>query len=84
MHLTRYRWNFSAIFYGIILSNPVAYLGRARQRRNHGKIVPDYSAFWKRKSIGKPNRAPLQLPIRIAERNRAFKLAGRIQDVNLA
>jgi len=27
-HLTRYRWNFSAIFYGIIPSNPVAHLGR--------------------------------------------------------
>src|SRR5512132_3174663 len=39
--LTRYRWNLSVKFYGIIPSNPLAPLGRARQKRNHGRIVPE-------------------------------------------
>jgi hypothetical protein len=29
-HLTRYGWNFSVVFYGIIPFNPLAPLGRIR------------------------------------------------------
>src|SRR5438445_6003586 len=46
-HLMKYRWNSSVIFYGIVPSNPRAYRGRGRQNRNHGKIVPERSTFWK-------------------------------------
>src|SRR4029077_16768416 len=34
--LTRYGWNNSVMFYGIIPSNPVAYLGGVGQKRSHG------------------------------------------------
>ena len=33
--LTRYGWNFSVFFYGIIPSNPLAHLRRIRKKRNH-------------------------------------------------
>jgi hypothetical protein len=46
--LTRYGWNLSVVFCGIIPSNPVGYPGGVRQKRNHGRIVPNYSAFRKR------------------------------------
>src|SRR5215468_10142057 len=34
VRLTRYGWNFSVIFYGIIRSNPLAFWGGVRQKRN--------------------------------------------------
>src|SRR5262249_50864093 len=37
--LTRYIWNFSVFFYGIIPSNPLACWGGVRQKRSHGKIA---------------------------------------------
>jgi hypothetical protein len=44
--------NFSVIFSGIIPSNPLAYPGGVRQKRNHGRIVPNHSAFRKRNRFG--------------------------------
>jgi hypothetical protein len=35
-HLTRYIWNFSVIFYGIIPSNPAGCWGTVRQKPSHG------------------------------------------------
>ena len=52
-HLTRYRWNFPVFFYGIIPSNPVASLAIVRQKRSHGRIVPNHSAFRKRNPMGR-------------------------------
>ena len=37
---------------GIIPSNPVVSLAIARQKRSHGRIVPNHSAFRKRNRIG--------------------------------
>jgi hypothetical protein len=46
--LTRYIWNFSVMFYGIIPSNPVDCRESVRKRRNHGeRIVPNRAAFGK-------------------------------------
>jgi hypothetical protein len=33
---TRFGWNFSVIFYGIIQSNSLAFLGGIRQKQSHG------------------------------------------------
>ena len=41
-------------------ANPVAYLGGARKKRNHGRIVPGHSAFWKRNNpVTKAHRWPV-------------------------
>ena len=42
------------IFSGIIPSNPPAYAGGVRQTRNHGRIVPNHSAFRKRNHRTRP------------------------------
>jgi len=59
--LTRYGWNFSVFFYGIIPSNPVASLAIARQKRSHGRIVPNHSAFRKRNHRGQSQQSGLEL-----------------------
>jgi hypothetical protein len=59
----------------------LAYLGSARQKRNHGKSVPDRSTFGKRnQSVSQIIAAQSQLPIRFAKRNRTFDIAVRSQN----
>jgi hypothetical protein len=68
--------NFSVIFCEIAPPNPSACSAGARQKRNHGKIVPDYPALGKRnQSATRITASQSQLSIRLAEHNRAFDIA---------